>query len=296
MARFDTRTDKALLALDYALLVLVAVVMLYPFWQQLVLSVSPRDEALRRGLHLITLRPSLQGYYKVVTTPNIVRAFGMSVLRVVLGTAISLTFTSLCAYPLSKKYFPLNRTFTGLILFTMMFSGGVIPAYILVKSLGLMNRIWALVLPGAVGAWNLIIMRNFLKSLPVSLEESARMDGASEFTVWRRIVLPLSKPVLATVALWVAVGHWNAYFDALIYVPDHRKAVIQLILRWILLENQQEFNFGQGPEQPGQVSSAPTSEIMKAAIIMVSTLPIVAVYPFLQRYFVTGIMLGSVKE
>jgi putative aldouronate transport system permease protein len=296
MARFDTRTDKVLLALDYALLVLVAVVMLYPFWQQFVLSVSPRDEALRRGLHLFTLRPSLQGYYKVVTTPNIVRAFGMSVLRVVLGTSISLFFTSLCAYPLSKKYFPLNRTFTGLILFTMMFSGGVIPSYILVKSLGLMNKIWALVLPGAVGAWNLIIMRNFLKSLPVSLEESARMDGASEFTVWRRIVLPLSKPVLATVALWVAVGHWNAYFDALIYVPDHRKAVMQLILRWILLENQQEFTFGQGPEQPGQVSSAPTSEIMKAAIIMVSTLPIVAVYPFLQRYFVTGIMLGSVKE
>ncbi len=187
----------------------------------------------------------------MVTTPNIVRAFGMSVYRVVLGTAISLFFTSLCAYPLSKKYFPLNRTFTGLILFTMMFSGGIIPSYILIKNLGLMNRIWALVLPGAVGAWNLIIMRNFLKSLPVSLEESARMDGASEFTVWRRIVLPLSKPVLATVALWVAVGHWNAYFDALIYIPDHKKAVMQLILRWILLENSQEYAFGQGPEMPG---------------------------------------------
>jgi putative aldouronate transport system permease protein len=296
MARFDTRTDKALLTLDYVLLVVVAAVMLFPFWQQLVLSISPRDEALRRGLHLFTLRPTLLGYQKVVTTPNIVRAFGMSVYRVVLGTAVSLFFTSLCAYPLSKKYFPLNRTFTGLILFTMMFSGGIIPSYILIKNLGLMNRIWALVLPGAVGAWNLIIMRNFLKSLPVSLEESARMDGASEFTVWRRIVLPLSKPVLATVALWVAVGHWNAYFDALIYIPDHRKAVMQLILRWILLENSQEYAFGQGPEMPGQVSNAPTSEIMKAAIIMVSTLPIVAVYPFLQRYFVTGIMLGSVKE
>jgi len=296
MARYDTPTDKTLLALDYALLVFVAVVMLYPFWQQLILSISPRDEALRTGLHLFTFRPTLVGYAKVLTTPNIVRAFGMSVYRVALGTLISLFFTSLCAYPLSKKYFPLNRTFTGLILFTMMFSGGIIPSYILIKNLGLMNSIWALVLPGAVGAWNLIIMRNFLKSLPASLEESARIDGASEFTVWWRIVLPLSKPVLATVALWVAVGHWNAYFDALIYIPDHKKAVMQLILRWILLENQQEFTFGQGPELPGQASNAPTSEIMKAAIIMVSTLPIVAVYPFLQRYFVTGIMLGSVKE
>ncbi len=294
MAHYDTPADRALIVLDYVLLVLVAVVMLYPFWEQLVLSLSPREEALRSGLHVFTLNPSLSGYGRVLTTPNIIRAFGNSAIRVAGGTVVSVLLTALCAYPLSKHYFPLNRFFTALILFTMMFSGGIIPSYLLIKSLHLMNTRWALILPGAVSAWNLIIMRNFLKSLPVSLEESARIDGASEFMVWRRIVLPLSKPVLATVALWVAVGHWNAYFDALIYLTNQRKTVIQVTLRWILLEGQTDLVTGGGPELYGQ--NAPTPDIVKAAIIMVSTLPIVIVYPFLQRYFVTGIMLGSVKE
>lgn len=293
MARFDTRADKILMALNYALLVFVTIVMLYPFWEQLVLSISPRDEALRTGAHLFTLRPSFAGYQKVFSTPEIMRAFLNSVVRVVSGTAISVFFTMLCAYPLSKKYFPLRKTFMSMILFTMMFSGGLIPTYMLIRGLGIYDTRWALILPGAVGAYNLIIIRNFLMTLPDSLEESASIDGATDFRVWWSIVLPLTTPVIATVALWVAVGHWNAYFDALIYITDQRKLVIQIILRRILMEDQLDYVSGGPMEVPGQ--SRPTGEVVKAAIIMVATLPIICVYPFLQRYFVSGIILGAVK-
>jgi putative aldouronate transport system permease protein len=293
MAKFDTRGDKGLVVLNYVLLGLLTLVMLYPFWEQLIMSMSPREEALLSGAHLLTLRPTLNGYQKVLTTPAIMRAFRNSVVRVALGTVIAVFFTSLCAYPLSKKYFPLRRTFTALILFTMMFSGGIIPSYMLIRSLGLYNTMWALVLPGAVSAYNLIIMRNFLMSLPESLEESARIDGATELQVWWSIVLPLSLPVMATVALWVAVGHWNAYFDALIYLTDQARIVLQVILRRILLEDSMDYVVGGPTEVPGQ--SRPTGEVVKAAIIMLSTLPIILIYPFLQRYFVRGIILGGVK-
>lgn len=293
MARFDTRTDKILIAINYVVLFFITLIMLYPFWEQLIMSISPRDEALRSGAHLFTMRPTFNGYLKVFDTPEIMRAFAYSIFRVILGTMISLFFTTLCAYPLSKKYFPLRKTFMSLILFTMMFSGGMIPGYMLIKGLGIYNSIWALVLPGAVGAYNLIIIRNFLMTLPESLEESARIDGASEFRVWWTIVLPLTTPVIATVALWVAVGHWNAYFDALIYITNQKKLVIQIILRRILMEDQLDYVSGGPTEIPGQ--SRPTGEVVKAAIIMVATLPIICVYPFLQRYFVSGIILGSVK-
>ena len=294
MAKFDTRRDKILLAVDYTLLFFLTVFMLYPFWEQLVLSVSPRAEALRSGLHLFTLNPTLVAYRKVLSSPEILQGFFNSVIRVISGTSISIFFTALTAYPLSKKYFPLNKLFTVLILFTMMFNGGLIPNYLLIKSLGLLNTRWVLILPSAVTAWNLIIMRNFLKSIPDSLEESARIDGASDFMIWWRIVLPLSKPVLATIALWMAVHHWNAYFDALIYITDRSKIVIQVILRRILLEDQMDFvSGGMMVEVIGE--KRPTGEVIKAAIIMVSTLPIIMVYPFLQKHFVKGIMLGAVK-
>lgn len=294
MKAFDSKTDRAFIILDYCLMAALAFVMLYPFWDMLILSISPRAEVFTSGFRFITLHPDMTAYKKVIGSTEIWNGFYNSIVRVILGTAISLVLTALTAYPLSKKQLPLNKFFTWLFLITMMFSGGLIPGYLLIKNLHMLNTIWALVVPSAIDAFNLIIMRNFLRFIPESLEESAMLDGAKEFTIWWRIVLPLSKPALATIALWVAVNHWNAYFDALIFITDRSKYVLPIILRRVLLENQITSFIGR--EYIPTVNSAkPTDESLKAAIVMVGTLPIVCVYPFLQKYFMKGIMLGAVK-
>lgn len=291
MNRENTLNDKVFMAAVYALLVFLTVVTIYPFWSTLVVSLKPRQEAVVGGWNLFTLKPTLNAYMNVFRTPEIWRGFYNTIVRVLIGTALSVFFTAMTAYPLSKRDFPYNKQITALILFTMIFSGGLIPSYLLIKSLGMMDTIWALVLPGAVSAYNLLIMRTFLENLPSSLEESAKLDGASDFRIWIQIVLPLSKPVLATIALWQAVGHWNAYLDVLIYITDRSKYVLQVILRRILLENEADMYVSNLTA----VQTSPTPETVKAAIIMVSTLPIIAVYPFLQKYFVKGIMIGAVK-
>ena len=215
-----------------------------------------------------------------------------TIYRVVIGTIWGVFITALTAYPLSRRDFPLSGLFTGIILFTMLFSGGLIPSYLLRKSLGLLDKRLVLILPG-IAAYNLIIMRNFFRSIPRELQEAAQLDGASDFEVFWRVVIPLSKPVLATIALWLAVEHWNAYFDALIYITDRSKFVLQVVLRRILLENQLEMFLPAGTDI--FVGQKPTEEVVKAALVMVSTVPIVLIYPFLQRYFIKGVMLGSLK-
>ncbi|NSW92700.1 MAG: carbohydrate ABC transporter permease [Firmicutes bacterium] len=294
MNRHDSKSDRIVVFIDYILLIILILITLYPFWDLVVLSISPRNEALSSGLRLFTLNPDFQAYKQVFESPEVWRSFYNSIIRVIAGTSISVFFTALTAYPLSKKDLPLNKIITGLILFTMMFSGGLIPGYLLMKSLGILDTLWVLILPGAVGAYNIIIMRNFLRTLPDSLEESAKIDGAKDFTIWWQIVLPLSTPVLATVTLWVAVGHWNAYFDALIYITDRSKYVLPVLLRRILLENQIEM-YLPGQADTSGVIVKPTEETVKAATIVISAIPIIMVYPFLQKHFTKGIVLGAVK-
>lgn len=293
MIKTDTKRDKVFVAFCYILIAFLMIVTFYPFWDLLILSISPRAEALKAGLRLYTLHPTLDAYKNVFRSWEIVRSFWNSLVRVVLGTTLSLGLTALTAYPLSKREMPFNKLVTFIVLFTMIFSGGMIPAYLLIKDLHLMNTIWALVLPGAVGAYNLIIMRNFIEALPPSLEESARIDGASYFTIWCRLVLPLSKPVLATVMLWIAVAHWNNYFDAMIYMHDRSKFTLPVVLRRILLENELEKYLPQGAIDTGTAPQTP--ETTKGAIVMISTIPIICVYPFIQKYFTKGVMLGAVK-
>ncbi len=293
MKRFDTLSDRILVLVILVVCVGLLVLTIYPFWDLLVLSISPREEALSMGLRLYTLRPTFGAYLRVFTSPNIGTAFMNSLIRTVSGTVLSVFLVALTAYPLSKKGFPLRGAGTVILLFTMMFSGGLIPSYLLMKALHLLDTRWVLILPGAVSAYNVIIMRNFLYSIPDSLEESARIDGATDFTVFLRIVLPLSTPALATIALWVAVGHWNAFFDALVYTTKPKLIVLQVILRRLLLESQLDTLMPPTMDL-GQIIK-PTEETLKAAIIMVATLPIVMVYPFVQKYFTKGIMLGAVK-
>lgn len=198
----------------------------------------------------------------------------------------------LTAYPLSKRNFPNRNIWTLIIVFTMFFKGGLIPDYLLVKTLNLDNSIWALVLPGAIDTFSMIIMRNYIMSLPDSLEESAKIDGASQLTVLIKIILPLSKPIIMTILLWVIVAHWNAWFDCLIYIRDSGKYVLQAVLRKIVLDAAPQFS---DMSMDIQDESLPSEEVIKCATIIVSSLPIMLVYPFIQKHFVKGILVGSLK-
>lgn len=292
MQRFDTRGDRIFMFCIYVALILMTLAMLYPFWDQVVLSVSDRSQALQRGIRWFPHTITWDAYRYVLDSPEIWRAALNSFQRVIFGTIWGVAITALTAYPLSRDDFPLRRVFTIMIVFTMLFSGGLIPDYLLRRELGLLNNPLVLILPGLT-AFNIIIMRNFFRSLPQDLMEAAELDGAGEWQVLKDIVLPLSKPILATMALFIAVAHWNAYFDALIYITDRDKYVLQVILRRVLLEGQGDM-FVSGPEVANL--APPTAETVKAALVMVTTLPIIVVYPFLQRFFIKGTLLGAVKE
>ena len=197
--------------------------------------------------------------------------------------------TSCGAYPLSKKYLPNRNFWTTIVLIPMFFGGGLIPSYLLMRLLHLTNTIWALILPGLVSSYNLILVRNYMMSLPDSLEESAKIDGANEIVILFRIILPLSKPILDTIALWIAVAHWNAWFDCLIYITKKELIVLQVVLYQVI-------NAGSQQVVTGSLSTDVVyPEILKACTIMVTTIPIIMVYPFAQKYFIKGIMVGSLK-
>ncbi|GHU74418.1 sugar ABC transporter permease [Clostridia bacterium] len=265
-----------------------------PFDHLLSISLSPSWVATKGGLHLWPVSFTIQNYQQVIRSRLIWVGYRNTLIRTVLGTAMQLFATSLGAYVLSKRYYPHRAFWTLFIVFTMFFSGGMIPSYLLMKNLHLFDNYLVLVLPGLVSAYNLVLMRNFFTSLPEELEESGLIDGAGRFTIFMRIVLPCSAPILATIGLWLAVGHWNAWFDALMYMRDANKFVLQIVLRRIILEGTQqmlELNPGALTNETPLVSP----DGLKAASVFVATLPIICVYPFIQKYFVKGIMVGSLK-
>lgn len=277
----------------YSLLLIFALSILYPFVYIVSLSLSSAVDANAGGLFLYPRGITFAAYEVVLSDPILLTAFGNSVLRTALATVLTVFGCALAAYPLSRRSFPLRRQLSFLILFTMVFSGGLVPNYLLIREMGLMNSIWALVLPVMVTAFNVIIMKNFFQSIPESLVEAARIDGAGDWTILLRIFLPLSMPVLATVALWTSVAHWNAWFDAMIYINDDSKQVLQVLLQRIVVDNATEL-LEVGITDDRAVNF--TSETIKAATTVVTILPILAVYPLAQRFLLKGIMLGGVKE
>ena len=289
------RGDRILDTVNYFLLVLLAIVTLYPFWYILIISISTQAEANKIGLHIFTANPNFDSYRSIFKNRYIYMAYGNTIIRAVLGTSINLCLTTMLAYAMSKKYLPHRNFYTSIIIFTMFFSGGLIPSYLLIRNLNLLNTIWALIIPGAIGTYNMIIIRNYFQSLPIELEESAKIDGANDLRILLSIYLPVSTPVIATVTLWCLVGHWNAWFDALIYTNGNQKLmVLQLLLRKLLIEGSNNL-INASSLKIEDSSLAPSTESIKAATIMVSTLPILMVYPFIQKYFVKGIMIGSLK-
>ncbi|MFQ9163497.1 MAG: carbohydrate ABC transporter permease [Lachnospiraceae bacterium] len=232
-----------------------------------------------------------QNYIQVFRNKYIYSGFANTIFRTVTGTILSVLATICAAYPLSKPYLPHKLFWTMFVVFTMFFSAGLIPSYLWNKQLGLMDNKLVLILPGLISAYNVVIARNFFMGIPESLEESARIDGANDITVFFHIVVPISKAIIATLALWIAVGHWNAWFDSMLYIRDAGDQVLQVVMRRIVLEGQIAAMELNDPT----LASAANPETIKAATIMVTTLPILCVYPFVQKHFVKGVVVGSVK-
>ncbi|GIP31096.1 carbohydrate ABC transporter permease [Paenibacillus sp. J2TS4] len=288
-----TAGEKMFDSFNVILLSLFGFTAVYPFIDVLVVSFSTPAAANVYGLKLWPKEFSVEAYKAVFDNRMIWVGYYNTIFRTVLGTFLNVIFTVLCAYPLAKKYLPNRNLFTLFIVFTMFFSGGLIPNYLLVKELGLLDNRMVLILPGLIAAFSMIIVRNYFMSLPEEIEESAKIDGANDFRILFSIVLPVSKPIIATIALWYAVAHWNAWFDSLLYISTPDKTVLGNVLRKIVIEGSSQFQ--QFESYDPNRENAVTPDIIKAATIMVATIPIICVYPFVQKYFVKGIMIGSLK-
>ncbi|MFC4600956.1 carbohydrate ABC transporter permease [Cohnella hongkongensis] len=288
--------DRVVDAVLYAAMAVIMVVTLYPFWTQVVISLDGAGvggTAYASGLILWPKELTLASYKLAFEFSELWTGYANTLLRTFVGVLLSVFFTALTSYPLAKRDLPFNGLFTGVILFTMLFGGGLIPTYLLIKQLNMINTLWVLVIPGMIGAFNVLIMRNFFRSIPEELEESARVDGAGYTRIFFQIVIPLSKPVLATIALWVGVGHWNAWFDAMIYVSDPDKQVLQVILRKIVIQNDMS-DINNVINSIGK-ATAFSGRQLQATVIMFSIIPMLIVYPFIQKYFVKGVMIGAIK-
>jgi putative aldouronate transport system permease protein len=282
---------------NYALLVLLGVATLGPFIWLIFGSITETSYYLSTGVSLTPEHWSLDAYKVLLGgASRIYRSFQVTIFMTLVGTLLSLLVTAALAYGISKKNLPGHNLFVSMIFFTMMFSGGIVPFYLIVKILGLVDTIWALIFPFLVSAWNMFIMVKFFESLPSELEDAARIDGCSEFTIFFRIVLPLSKPVLATVGLFYGVSYWNQWFWATIFLVDSSLHPLQLVLRDILSQMIQIQDPNAAVDAAkNRIENMPPVEVMRMGAILVTVVPIALVYPFLQKYFVKGVMIGAIK-
>lgn len=287
------RSDLAFDVIVNLLGLCIVLIVLIPLIFVLAASFSDPDLVIKGKVLLLPKGFTTKAYTMVFENEDIWRGFRNSCLYTIAGTLISVILTILAAYPLSRKELPGRNLFMMLILFTMYFSGGMIPTYLLVKDLGMYNTVWSLLIPAAISTYNLIVAKTFFEnSIPGELYESARLDGCGNIAMLYRIVLPLSKAILAVLVLYYAVGIWNAYFDALIYVRDTSLHPLQIVLRNILLLGQTE---QMGTNDVGMADKIKMAEAVKYSAIVVSSIPMLLIYPFVQKYFVKGVMIGAVK-
>lgn len=272
------------------LLTLIALVMIFPFTYVLAVSFSSATDAARGGLILIPRNPSIEAYRVVFESGIVVRSLVVSIGITLVGTLLNMVLTVMMAYGLSRPSVRGSRTILFVVLFTTLFWPGLIPSFLVVKSLGMLNTYASLIVPGAISAFNLIILRNFFMSLPQDLLDSARIDGANDWQLLRHIVLPLSGAVLAVVALFYGVSHWNEFFSAVLYLSDTSKWPVQLVLRQYVLMASPLAETIVDPMRP-----PPPSQTIQMAVLVVATVPILLVYPFLQKYFTKGVLSGAIK-
>ena len=278
--------DQTFSIINHILLAIIAVVTIFPIYYVVIVSFTEPHFYVNRDYVLFPLEFSFSAYKFLLSGDAFPRAFGVSTLVTLVGTPLHLLVTSMLAYSLSRKRMMGRKAIGIFILITMLFHPGMIPNYIIVKNLALIDKFWALFLPTLTSGWSVILMRSFFESIPESLEEAAVIDGANDMDIWFRVVLPLSLPALAALGLFAAVGLWNTYQSGLLYINDYKKYPLQVVLRNMLSQPVSEGEF---------TDVKPPSEMLKMAAVVITSTPIVMVYPFLQKHFAKGVMLGSVK-
>ncbi|RCW44204.1 carbohydrate ABC transporter permease [Paenibacillus prosopidis] len=295
----ESGRDKLFLIFNYIYVFLAFIIVAYPVIYMISASISDPKLVGSGEMWLWPKGITFEGYQRVFQNSSIWTGYGNTILYTVVGTAINLFVTLPAAYALSRKDFLGRNFFMGMFLVTMFFGGGLVPSYLLVKELGMVNTMWAIVIPSAASIWNIIVSRTFFQSsIPKELQEAAQIDGCTNLRLFMKIILPLSMPIIAVMALFYGVGNWNSYFSALIYLNEAEKYPLQLVLRQILV--LQEMSAQGGGSMDASTASALNNKaeiaaLVKYAVIIVATAPIIAIYPFLQRYFVQGVMIGSVK-
>ncbi len=284
-------SEKVFQLVLYILLIAMTLSFIIPFLLVLGTSFVTKEEVARRGFVFFPEQWSTMAYDMMLFQNNEVwRAYGVTFFRVVVGTLCSLLVTGTFAYAMSKRDLPGRMFFLVLSFITMIFYGGLIPSYLVIKSLGLIDSVWCFILPNLMSVWNMLILRNFFYSIPESLEESALLDGATPMTIFFRIIVPLSMPAIATIGLFYAVDQWNSWFDAAIWINDPNKYPLQMVLRkYVLMSSTYDLKFDLA------TGAKPPDMGIKSAIVVISTVPMLCIYPFIQKYFVKGVMVGSVK-
>lgn len=290
----QSKGDKLFDVVNVILILLILLIVLYPMYFVLIASVSDAKLVIAGRVLVIPLKMNIDAYKMVFKDSTIVTGYVNSLIYMVVGTSLNVFLTTLAAYPLSRSDLKGRGFFMGVLMVTMFFSGGLIPTYMIMNSLGFVNTIWGVIFPGAISVYNTIVMRTyFMNSIPVELQEAAQVDGCRNTVLLVKIIIPLSKPIIAVMLLFYGVGHWNGWFNALIYLNDSLKYPLQLVLRSILIQNQ------MSQEMLGDIDTlgdrVMLAETIKYALIVVATLPMMIIYPFLQRYFVKGVMVGAVK-
>lgn len=287
-----TKSDRIVDAVLYTGLTLFCLATLFPLYFVIVMSITPYTEVLKNGGFVVWPTSVTLDAFKTIFSSNTVpKALQVTIFITVVGTALNLAVTTMLAYPLSKKFLPGRNIVLMGIVFTMLFSGGLIPTYMTVKATGLMNTLWALIIPGLVSSFNMLIMKTYFEGLPSEVEEAAKVDGCGDIGTMIRIVLPLSMPIMATLGLFYGVSHWNAYFGGIMYLSDRTLYPLQVVLRNMI----QSPAVSQELAVPQSSLNALPPETIKMATVVVATIPVLIVYPFLQKYFVKGMLLGAIK-
>lgn len=282
--------ERIIAVVAYAVMSFLAVVMLYPLLNVLSISLSDYSEYIANPSMIIPKRFTLDAYKRILSTNIIIKGYYNTFFVTLLGTLISISATAIFAYPLAKAKVKLSHFFTFLVIFSMLFRAGMIPDYMTIRALGLIDSLWALILCRSISPFNFLIMKANMESIPDSLEEAAKMEGAGPLTILTKIVLPLCKPVVVAISLFYAVAHWNRFFEAILYINTRAKWTMSLILREVITEDPEAIY--EAAEQAAFVFT----KTLQNAVIIITIVPIMMIYPFIQKYFISGQMLGSVKE
>ena len=293
IAKRKTTSDVMFEIINIAILLILCIIVIYPIYYMLIISLSDGYAVMRGEVDLLPVGINLTSYLAVLQNPDIPRSYLNTIVYTFVGTLIAVSMSALCAYPLSRKKFYGRNVFTFMSIFTMFFDAGMISNFMVVDNLHLLNTIWAIVLPGAINAWYMVIMRTFFQQLPEEIFESAYLDGANDLIIFTKIVLPLSVPTIATMILFYAVGYWNGWFSALIYLDDKVKYPVQLIMRNIVLSGETTSMSSSTSSMTGDLGAIATN--IKYAVVFITMLPILCVYPFVQKHFVKGVMVGALK-